>query len=185
MLERLKDSLRSSPVVRFGEYHYFVHPLTDGIPAMDPAILREVVAEMSKVGDYDCDLLITPEAMGIHLVVPLSMESGIPYNIVRKRRYGMEGEVSVSQVTGYSRSELFINGISEGTRVTIVDDVLSTGGTLKALVKALRCMGVEIVDIIVAIEKTDHKAEIERELGIGIKTLVKIDVRDGLVVVLS
>jgi hypothetical protein len=45
-------------------------------------------------------------------------------------------------------------------------------------------MQVKIVDIIVVIEKTDKKAEIERKIGMPIKTLVKVDVVSGKVVVL-
>jgi len=31
-LERLRASLKDCPIVRFGDYEYFVHPITDGIP---------------------------------------------------------------------------------------------------------------------------------------------------------
>ena len=97
--------------------------------------------------------------------------------------YGLPGEVNLSQVTGYSKSALFIDGIKAGDRVTIVDDVVSTGGTLWALVEALKKMQVKIVDIIVVIEKTDKKAEIERKIGEPIKTLVKVEIVNGRVVV--
>lgn len=181
MLERLKVSLEECPVVRMGDYEYFVHPITDGIPRMDPNLLQEVVDRILEVGDFDCDLIMTPEAMGIPLAVPLSLRTGIPYNVVRKRRYGLPGEVSLQQTTGYSRTDMFINGISEGDRVVIVDDVISTGGTIAAIVKALQGMGVQIVDIIVVVEKGDRKASLERELGIKIKTLVKVEMHEGRV----
>jgi len=42
---------------------------------------------------------------------------------------------------------------------------------------------VHISDIIVVIEKTDKKAEIERKLGMPVKTLVKVEIIDGKVVV--
>jgi adenine phosphoribosyltransferase len=103
---------------------------------------------------------------------------------VRKRMYGLPGEVNLSQVTGYSKSPLFINGVKAGDRVVIVDDVVSTGGTLWALVDALKKMQVTISDILVVIEKTEKKAEIERKLGHTVKTLVKVEVVDGKVVVL-
>ncbi len=180
-LDRLKESFRSAPVVRFGDYHYFVHPVTDGVPMMDPTLLQEVVDAIDAVGDFDCDLLVTPEAMGIHLTVPLSLKRGIPYTVVRKRKYTLPGEVSVSQVTGYSRKEMFINGIESGMRVTIIDDVISTGGTLRAIVQAIKGLGAEVVDVIVVVEKTDSKAELEAELGVSIKTLVKVQVVDGRV----
>jgi len=185
MLDRFKRSLESSPIIMMGSYSYFVNPITDGIPQMDPMVLAEVLEGFKEVGDFHCDLLIAPEAMGLPLVVPLSLELGIPYNVVRKKRYGLPGEVSVTQLTGYSKSEMYLNGIEEGERVVLVDDVISTGGTIKAVAGALQALGAEIVDILIAVEKGDHKEEAERELGVRIKTLVKVEVRDGRLVVLN
>ncbi len=183
-LEALKASLLESPVVKRGDYDYMVHPITDGIPRVEPAILKEVADAMAEIGNFDCDVIMTIEALGIPLATTLALKTGKPFNIVRKRMYGLPGEVNMSQVTGYSKSQLFINGIKAGNRVVIVDDVISTGGTLWALVEALKSMQVKIVDILVVVEKTDKKAEIERKLGCPIKTLVKVDVVGGKVVVL-
>lgn len=185
MLDKLKQSLRGSDIVNMGDYPYFVHPITDGIPHMDPPVLQEVVDHILAIADLRCDYLVTAEAMGIPLIVPVSLRTGIPYNIVRKRRYGLPGEVKVLQVTGYSRKELYINGLARGDRVVVMDDVLSTGGTLRAILTAFKTMGVGVVDVIVAVEKGDMKADIERDLGLRIKTLVKVEVRDGRLVVLE
>ena len=181
-LESLKASLLESPVVKRGDYDYMVHPITDGIPRVDPQILREIADAFSEIGNFDCDCIMTIEALGIPLATSLSLKTGKPFNIVRKRMYGLPGEVNLSQVTGYSKSSLFINGIKAGDRVVIIDDVVSTGGTLWALVEALKSMHVKIVDVLVVIEKTDRKAEIERKIGMPIKTLVKVDIVNNKVV---
>lgn len=181
-LEALKASLLESAVVKRGDYDYIVHPITDGIPHVDPKVLREVTDALAEIGNFDCDLIVTIEALGIPLACLLSTKLGIPFNIVRKKMYELPGEVSLTQMTGYSKSNLFINGIKAGDRVVIVDDVVSTGGTLWALVEALKKMHVKVVDILVVIEKTDKKAEIERKIGQPIKTLVKVDVVNGKVV---
>ena len=36
MLEEVKKSLESSPIVKKGEYNYFVNPISDGVPANEP-----------------------------------------------------------------------------------------------------------------------------------------------------
>jgi len=185
MLERLRKSLEMAPVVKFGDYDYFIHPVTDGIPSMDPVVLQEVLDNICIYCDFDCDMIVGAEAMAIPLMVPLSLMTGVPYNIIRKRRYGLPEEVSVRQTTGYSSKDLYINGISRGERVVLVDDVVSTGGTLISLVRALRSIGAEIVDIVVVVDKTTSIQDLESKLEMGIKTLVRVEVRDGKVVVLN
>ncbi|MBI0583654.1 MAG: adenine phosphoribosyltransferase [Methanomassiliicoccus sp.] len=181
-LEGLKRSMEGAVVVPRGGYSYIVSPLTDGIPFMEAEVLEEVIDRMVEIADLDCDRLVAPEAMGIPLVVPLSLHTGIPYVVVRKRSYGLPGEVSVCQVTGYSTCQMYINGLREGDRVVLVDDILSTGGTLRSIVTALRSMGVEVVDTVVVLEKGDGRAALERELGMCIKTLLRVDVLGGRVV---
>jgi adenine phosphoribosyltransferase len=184
-LEKLRGSLASSTIMKRGSYEYFVNPMTDGIPWVDPEVLKEVLTALKEIGDLDCDLIVAPEAMGIPLAVPLSMECGIPYTIVRKKRYGLPGEVAVKQVTGYSESEMYINGICEGDRVTVVDSVISSGGTMRAIIGGLRDIGAEVVDLLVIIEKGTGKKAVEAEFGVRIKSLIRIEVADGTVKIID
>lgn len=181
-LDRLRASMKECPVVKFGDYNYFVHPITDGIPLGDPKVLNEVVEEMLRIGDFRCDKIVTIESMGFPLAALLSVRTGVPYVFVRKRQYGLKGEVSVQQVTGYSEKKLFINSIKKGDRVVFVDDVISTGGSLRAVVKAIKQLGATITDVVIVFEKTRQKKELEKELGVRIKTLLGVDVVDGKVV---
>ncbi|TLZ84575.1 MAG: adenine phosphoribosyltransferase, partial [Methanobacteriota archaeon] len=67
-LERLRASLKDCPIVRFGVYEYFVHPITDGIPLGRPDVLDEVLAELARIGDWSrCDKIVTAESMGFPL----------------------------------------------------------------------------------------------------------------------
>ncbi len=178
----LKKCVEESPVVLMGGYDYFVCPITDGIPFMDPKVLDEIIDRIMDIANLDCDLIVAPEAMGIPLAIPLSLRTGIPYNIVRKRKYGLPGEISVCQITGYSKCQMYINGLRSGDRVVVVDDIVSTGGTLSSIVRALMSMGVVVVDVIVVIEKGTGKERLEKELALKIKTLIKADVVNGRVV---
>ncbi|HDS59589.1 MAG TPA: purine phosphoribosyltransferase family protein [Thermoplasmatales archaeon] len=180
-MKHLEKSLREAPVVRKGDYHYVVHPLTDGIPHIAPHLLEETAAAMADILP-PCDILVTMEAMGIPLAAALSLHTGIPFTIIRKREYGLPGEVSVQQKTGYSSAHLFINGLHRGQRVVIVDDVVSTGGTLVAVVQALQAMGVVIQKIIIAVNKGDLAA-IEKKIGMPVHALVDIEVNDHVTIV--
>jgi len=85
--------------------------------------------------------------------------------------------VELSQSTGYSKGVLYINGLKKGDRIIIVDDVISTGGTLLALVRALKIMGVEVTDVISVIGRGDGYLKL-KELGVEPKILVTIDVSE-------
>ncbi|MGP8322289.1 MAG: hypoxanthine/guanine phosphoribosyltransferase [Methanosarcinaceae archaeon] len=178
MLELLKRSLAQAPIIKRGEYFYFIHPISDGVPVLDPELVNEVSDQIRKIADTDIDRIITVEAMGIPIATALSLKTGIAMSIVRKRKYELDGEVELSQSTGYSRGELYINGITKNDRVLIVDDVISTGGTLHALVNALQDIGAIICGIIVVIERGDGSSVLA-ESGIDVTTLVKIDVNEN------
>ena len=76
--------------------------------------------------------------MGLPLTAPLSVQHDRPLVVARKRAYGLEGEVVVDQSTGYSKGAMYLNDVRPGERVLIVDDVLSTGGTLRAVIDGIR-----------------------------------------------
>lgn len=185
MGELLRKSLHDAPVIDKDGYQYFVHPLTDGIPYIEPALLRELTAEIRGLVDLrDVDRIVTVEAMGIPLATAISLDSGVPISVVRKRRYGFPDEQEIGQSTGYSRGSLFVNGLKAGDRIVFIDDVISTGGTLGPLLRAFRGMGIHVKDIVIAVEKGDGKAALEKEHGVRIRTLERIEVRDGRVRVL-
>jgi len=182
-LEHLRASLQDTVVVRFGDYDYFVHPITDGIPLGRPEVLEEVVAELARLGTWDrVDKIVTAESMGFPLAAALSLRVRKPYVFIRKRKYGLPGEVSLKQTTGYAKTDMFINNVHRGDRLVFVDDVISTGGTLLSIVQAIRTIGAQVVDVLIVFEKTHEKARLEKELGLKIKTLLKVDVvKDALV----
>jgi len=185
MLELLKKTLLEAPVVKKGDYYYVVHPITDGVPYIEKDLLDDVTDAMKKEIDKlgDVDRIVTIEAMGIPLASVLSMKTGLPFTIIRKRQYGLPGEVSVEQVTGYSKSKLYINGLKKDDKIVIVDDVLSTGGTLKAVLSALKEMKVKVKKVIIAVDKGKIAKQIEKDFSVPIKSLVDIDVLNGKVVI--
>ena len=181
-IENLRRSLERSDVIRIGQYHYFVHPISDGIPAIEPKLLEGLAAEIATRVDPACDRLLTVEALGIPIATAVSLRMGRPLTIVRKKRYGLPGEVAVSSSTGYATHTLYLNGVNKGEKVLFIDDVLSTGGTLRAVAEAVRLAGAKLCDVLVVIEKGQNREKLERELGIGIKSLVRVEVKDGKVV---
>ncbi|NIB99066.1 hypoxanthine/guanine phosphoribosyltransferase [Halobacterium sp. R2-5] len=185
-MERLRESFQRAPVIeKDGGYEYVVLPISNGVPMLDPALLREVVVGITRVADLeDVDKIVTPEAMGIHISTAVSLQTDLPVTVVRKREYGLPGEVEVHQETGYSESEMYVNDVSEGDRVLVLDDLLSTGGTLRALTDALDDIGAEIADVVVVIRKVGS-ASAMADSPHDVTALVDIEVADGEVTVVD
>ncbi len=184
-MDRLQESLREAPIIEKNGYHYFVHPISDGVPMLKPELLREIVIKIIRKAKLeDVDKIVTPAAMGIHISTAVSLMTDIPLVVVRKRQYGLDGEVSLSQVTGYSESEMYVNDVYDGDRVLLLDDVLSTGGTLEALTGALEDIGADVVDAVAVIKKVGGENKIEGS-EYDVKTLINVDVIDGEVVVVD
>ena len=184
-MDRLQQSLRDAPIVEKDGYHYFVHPISDGVPMLRPELLREISIKIIRKADLDdVDKIVTPAAMGIHISTAVSLQTDIPLVVVRKRKYGLDGEVSLQQVTGYSESEMYMNDVYEGDRVLLLDDVLSTGGTLKALCGALEDIGADIADVVAVIKKVGGENALDGTEW-NPQTLINVDVVDGDVVIVD
>ena len=186
-LSILQDSLRGAPIIWKGEYPYFIHPISDGIPRMEAEVLRATRDLIVGMVDWSqIDLVVSVEAMGLPLLAAVGEATGKPTVVIRKRSYGMEGEVEVDVSTGYSSSTAYINDISRGERILVVDDVISTGGTLEPLLEALEEMGAVLHDVIVAIEKGDGRDRLSKERpDWPIRTLARIDIVNGKVVIVQ
>ena len=183
-MNQLEASLLDAPIIEKEGYHYFVHPISDGVPMLEPELLREIVIKIIRKADVDVDKIVTPAAMGIHISTAVSLMTDIPLVVVRKRQYGLEGEVALSQVTGYSENEMYVNDVDAGDRVLLLDDVLSTGGTLRGITGALEEIGAEIADIVAVIKKVGGGNELE-DGQYDVKTLINVDVEDGEVVIVD
>ena len=184
---RLRESLRNAPVIWKGEYPYFIHPITDGVPRLDPQVLEAVTELCQNAIDWaNVDLILGIEAMGLPLTAPLSIRTGIPLIIARKRSYGLEGEVIIGQETGYSKGEMFLNDLKPGEKIVIVDDVLSTGGTLKAVLQGVERTGAEVTHIIAVDEKGPGLTRLKKEYpDVIIESLVRLEMDEGRVVLLD
>ena len=183
-MDRLQQSLLEAPIIEKGDYEYFVHPISDGVPMLRPELLREIVIRIIRKAEIEnVDKIVTPAAMGIHISTAVSLMTDIPLVVIRKRSYGLDGEVSLSKQTGYSESEMYINDVEEGDRVLVLDDVLSTGGTMAAILDALTEIGTEIADVVAVIQKAGPNDLDETDYHV--KTLINVTVEDGEVEIID
>lgn len=181
----LEQSLKDAPIIEKEGYHYFVHPISDGVPMLRPELLREIAVGIIQRTDFEnVDKIVTPAAMGIHISSAVSLMTDTPMVVIRKRQYGLDGEVALFQETGYDENQMYINDVHPGDNVLVLDDVLSTGGTLTAITQALENdIGAEIVDTIVVITKADGADNLD--VDHDVKTLINVTIEDGEVVIVD
>ncbi len=186
-MDLLRQSLANAPVIWKGDYPYFIHPITDGVPRLDAKVLSAVSELAIQAIDWeDTDLILGIEAMGLPLTSPISVQTGIPLVIARKRKYDLDGEVIIDQNTGYSKGSMYLNDINPGEKIAIIDDVLSTGGTLKAVIKGIEKAGAEVKHILVVVEKGPGLEKLKNDYPeIKIESLVKLEMDGDKIVLLN
>lgn len=98
------------------------------------------------------DYIVTPEAKSIPLAYEMARQSGKKYFVVRKGLKGYMQEpvhVQVQSITTAKVQTLYLDGLEgkqlTGKRVLVVDDVISTGESLKAVEELLHHFDCEIV----------------------------------------
>ena len=112
--------------------------------------VRAATALLEKCPDFD--FIVTAEAKGIPLAYEMSRQSGKNYFIARKgaKLYMKEPvSVNVRSITTDHIQTLYLDGLEgeqlRGKRVLIVDDVISTGESLKAVEELLKKFDAKIV----------------------------------------
>lgn len=173
------QSFDNQPLVQFKEFKFLINPLTEQIPATSTELLQAATDWIVEEGDFNQATKIGGEEdKGAILVASTSLATGLPFGMARWYPVGLEGQVSVDFEMEYASGQLFLNGIEENDKVIIVDDMISTGGTMLALIQAIQLAKRKIVDIICVAEKIEYYGvnRVAKETGYQVKTLVKISI---------
>ncbi|AMK14342.1 adenine phosphoribosyltransferase [methanogenic archaeon mixed culture ISO4-G1] len=175
----IEKAYLDSKIVMKGDYPYFINSISDGNPPVTRELLDEIVGGFQRLADMDTDVYLAPEAMGIPIASALTMRTGVPFQIIRKRGHGTPGEIVITKSTGYETSKLYVSSIEPGTKVILVDDVLSTGGTMEATVKALRDHGIIVERALVVLNKSPDIEAFSKKIDLEICSLIDVGVEDG------
>ena len=170
------------PLVQFEKYNFLINPLTEQIPATTAELLQAATDWIIAEGDFSQATKIAGEEdKGAILVASTSLATGLPFGMARWYPSGLEGQVTVDFDMEYTSGKLFLNGVAENDQVVIVDDMISTGGTMLALIYAVQSAKADIVDIVCVAEKIENGGveKIIRETGYTVKTLLKVSTSGG------
>lgn len=140
-----------------------------------PEGLRVAIDRMQEgLKDLDFDLIVGPESRGFLFGVPIAYNLNKGFIPVRKPGKLPFETIAQSYDLEYGSStiELHIDAIKPGQKVVIVDDLLATGGTTRAMIDLIERMGGEIVKIEFLIELEFLKG-IELLKGYNVSSLIK------------
>ena len=182
-LQEIIEKLRNSEVIDKVGYKYIILPFDIKAIPSDIRILSDTLqSEITKTlegGDFD--KIVTIESKGILISTLIALNLNKPLYIIRKRSLHLAGEMKVEKSTGYEKSDVYINGLNEGDKIIIIDDLISTGGTLKAILGALQEIKCLIKGIFVIFDKPDYGGSkyIRKNYSIPLKTLIKIKIKEN------
>ncbi len=123
----------------------------------DPGAFRHTIDLLAdRFGGDDLDLIVAAESRGFLFGAPLAYQLGKPIVPARKRGK-LPAAVHQAEFTleyGADVMEMHVDGVTQGQRALLLDDLLATGGTLQASARLVEMAGGVVAAVGVVIELT-------------------------------
>lgn len=174
----VRESFEDRELVPVNGLKFVINPLTEQIPATSPDLLRDAAEWVTQAIDFSgVTKIVGEEDKGGVLVAAAALQANLPFGLARWQPSGLKGQIVVPFECEYTKGELFLNGVDEGDRVVIVDDIISTGGTLISLIQAIRSAGATITDTVCVAEKAGYGGaeNVLKKTGVKVRSLLQID----------
>jgi len=142
----------------------------------DKDALKYTIDELAKLVGDDIDLVVGPESRGFIFGTAVAFKIGAGFVPVRKpgKLPGETISYTYDLEYGSDTVEIHKDAIKKGDRVVLIDDLIATGGTLEACVRAIEMLGGEVVSIVSLMELTGLKGRDKLE-GYDVKSLVQYE----------
>lgn len=150
-MKELKDYVRTIP--DFPEPGIMFRDITTVLQDADGfALAVDSMADMLK--DLEFDAFALAEARGFVLGSALAYKLKKPVILIRKKGKLPFETVSEEYDLEYGKAELEMHtdSIEKGQKIVLVDDLIATGGTLKAACNLVEKLGGEVVSVSALIE---------------------------------
>jgi adenine phosphoribosyltransferase len=141
----------------------------------DPAALRETVDRLAEWAEpRRPELILGAEARGFILGGALALKLGCGFCAARRPGKLPWKTVSASYALEYGENalEVHADAFAGGTRVLVHDDVLATGGTVKAILDLVGQLGGEVVGVAFLAELTFLNGR-DRLVGYDLHSLIQ------------
>lgn len=118
------------------------------------------IDEMQKLlENVEFDVIVGTESRGFIFGMPLAYNLKKPFVLVRKKGKLPRETVSVQYDLEYGSAEIEMHkdAIKPGQKVVVVDDLIATGGTMKATAQLIEQLGGKVAKMIFLVELPDLK----------------------------
>jgi adenine phosphoribosyltransferase len=150
-MKKLEDYVRTIP--DFPEEGIMFRDVTSVLQDADGLHLA-VDSMQELVKDLEYDVIAGPESRGFIFGMPMAYNQRKPFVLIRKEGKLPCETVSKEYALEYGKAviEMHKDSIKPGQKVLIVDDLIATGGTTKAMVELIESLGGIVVGIVVLME---------------------------------
>lgn len=132
-------------------------------PRVFERLVDSYVDRMRSIGE-DFDIVAGVETAGIPIATLISHKTGLPMV------YARGGE------RGHGTGKMIEGELREGSRVVIVDDVLTTGKSIEGAAKTIMAAGGKVVYALVFLDRLQNGVEKLRESGISAYSVIDIKI---------
>lgn len=147
----LKDKIRSIP--DYPQKGVIFRDITTLLK--DAEGMAQSVEDMqAKLGGVEFDLVLGPESRGFIFGMPVAYNMKKGFVPVRKKGKLPAEVISREYALEYGTAtiEMHKDAVQPGQKVVIVDDLLATGGTARAIVEMVESAGAEVAALVFLIE---------------------------------
>lgn len=147
----LKDKIRS--IENYPQEGVIFRDITTLLK--DAEGMKAAIDEMTaKIADTEFDMILGPESRGFIFGMPVAYNLGKGFVPVRKKGKLPAEVISKEYALEYGTAtiEMHKDAIQPGQKVVIVDDLMATGGTAKAIVEMVEEVGAEVAALVFLIE---------------------------------
>lgn len=169
-MKKLEDYVRCIP--DYPEKGILFRDITTVL--QDPDGLKLAIDTMKSMLDgVDFDVIVGAESRGFIFGAPLAYETGRGFVLVRKKGKLPCETISESYDLEYGKAEveMHVDSIKPGQKVVLVDDLIATGGTIKATADLVEKLGGKVVKILFLMELAGLKGR-EKLAGYDVESAI-------------
>ncbi len=128
----------------------------------DPDLLRKLGKHLAGLVPPETQRLAAPELGAVLLGGAVSMETGLPLVLVRK------------EPKGYGTTKQIEGRLSARDRVTVIEDVVTTGGDSLRSAQVLRDAGADVIHLVVVLDRGEGGEQNIAGAGIPYSPLFRV-----------